>query len=344
MKNELWQFLKAADKPIVLYGMGNGADKIIKALNYYGIQFQGIFASDGFVREKLFHGYRIESYEELKKHFGEMIVLLCFGSSRPEVIKNILEIAAEQELYAPDVPVYGDGLFTAEHLKKYKESYKKVYSLLADEASRHTFECIINYKLSGKIDYLFECEVSPDEPYKSFLNLTDSENFLDLGAYRGDTVADFVSRVSGWQSITAVEPDIKTFKKLKTNTKHLKNIRLINACVSESCGTSQFAMHGGRNSSIGPGAEIPQLTVDSISDGKRVSFIKTDVEGEELKTISGMRETLLREKPKLLISCYHRTDDLISLPDAVFGIRGDYKLYMRHFRYIPAWDTNFYFV
>ncbi len=41
--------LKAHDKPIFLYGTGNGADKIIAALDKYGVSLDGIFASDGFV-------------------------------------------------------------------------------------------------------------------------------------------------------------------------------------------------------------------------------------------------------------------------------------------------------
>ena len=86
MERGLWQYLKTADKPIVLYGMGNGADKIIAVLESYGIGFDGVFASDGFVRNKTFHGHKIASYGELKQKFGDMIVLLCFGSERPEVI------------------------------------------------------------------------------------------------------------------------------------------------------------------------------------------------------------------------------------------------------------------
>ena len=111
METEIWEYLKTAKKPIVLYGMGNGADKIIKVLEEKGIEFKGVFASDGFVRPKLFHGHQISSYSNLKAKFGEMIVLLCFGSSLPDVIENILKIGAEQELYAPEVPVIGDGLF-----------------------------------------------------------------------------------------------------------------------------------------------------------------------------------------------------------------------------------------
>ena len=56
METELWEYLKTAKKPIVLYGMGNGADMIIKVLESYGVTYQDTFASDGFVRGHSFHG------------------------------------------------------------------------------------------------------------------------------------------------------------------------------------------------------------------------------------------------------------------------------------------------
>ena len=69
-----------------------------------------------------------------------------------------------------------------------------------------------------------------------------------------------------------------------------------------------------------------------------------DVEGEEIAAINGGKETILKNKPKMLISAYHRTDHFITIPKAVFEIRDDYKIYIRHFKYLPAWDTNFYFI
>lgn len=127
----LWEYLKTADKPIVLYGMGNGADKIISVLESYGIKYSGVFATDGFVRDKYFHGLKLTSYDGLKEKYGNMIVLVCFGSARPEVIENIKRIAAEQELYAPDVPVYGGGLFTKEYAKNHRAELEYVYGRLA---------------------------------------------------------------------------------------------------------------------------------------------------------------------------------------------------------------------
>lgn len=342
METELWKYLKTAEKPIVLYGMGNGADKIINVLNSLNIPFAGVFASDSFVRDKYFHSHKISTYSALKEKFGDMIVLLCFGSSRIEVIENILKIAGEQELYAPEVPVIGGGLFTEEYYNANKTAFKWVFNRLADDISKKTFTNILKYKLSGKIEYLLECQVTPDEPYNSFLKLK-SENFIDLGAYNGDTVADFVNHCPYYTKITAVEPDIKTFKKLQKTTENLQNITLVNACVSNECGERYFSMKGGRNSSLdNKGKLIPCISVDSLN--LDATFIKFDVEGEEIGAIEGAKATILKSKPKMLISAYHRTDDFLTIPKKVLSMRYDYQMYLRHFSYLPAWDTNFYFV
>lgn len=345
MEKELWQYLKTADKPIVLYGMGNGADKIINVLEQKGIPFKGVFASDGFVRNKTFHGFKISSYKDLREEFSDMIVLLCFGSERPEVLENIKRIAHEQELYAPEVPVIGGGLFDEEYYSSHENEFKEIYNFLADEQSQKTFLDIIKYKLSGKIDYLFDCEVSKDEPYKTFLRLNENETFMDLGAYTGDTVSDFLKRVSSYNKIIAVEPDRKSFRKLKANTENISCIRIENVAVSKECGILPFSMKGGRNSSAFRGETLVEFkNIDSLSQDEGITYIKMDLEGEEENAILGGKDTILKYKPKMLVSAYHRTDDFLKLPKAVLNIRDDYKIYLRHFKSLPAWDTNYYFI
>lgn len=345
MEIELWQHLKTAKKPVVLYGMGNGADKIIKVLRQNGIAFEGVFASDGFVRNKTFHGFSVTSYSALKQKFGSMIVLLCFGSDRNEVIENVKRIAAENELYAPDVPVISGELFTTEYAREHRAELEWVYDRLGDDLSRKTFKNTILYKISGKIDYLFDCETDFDEPYKSFLKLKNNETFLDLGAYNGDTVTDFVSRVTDYNKIIAVEPDSKTFKKLENNTADFKNCECQNVCITSFCGMADFGMKHGRNSSV-KGGEIPTRcsTVDALAKNQNITYIKMDIEGEELNAVLSAEETIKTNKPKMLISCYHKTEDLFTIPKAVLTLRDDYKIYMRHFGSLPAWDTNYYFI
>ena len=341
-KQDIWQYLKTNKKPVVLYGMGNGADKIIKALESVEVKPSGVFATDGFVRDKLFHGMRLTSYSALKEQLGDMTVLLCFGSSRPEVLENIRRISSEQELLVPDVPVYGGGLFNSEYVNCNRERLLWVYSHLADDKSRITFENTVNFKLSGKPEYLYRCEVLQDEPYNSFLTLDGAENYLDLGAYNGDTALGFAARVKDYKSITAVEPDKKSFKKLTANIAALENVTLINACIGEKSGIAEFSAHKGRGSGVGAGEDCRMISVDALNSD--FSFIKADVEGSEVQMIKGVENTILRCRPKMQIACYHRTGDLTDIPQAVCKIRDDYRIYMRHFPGLPAWDINYYFV
>lgn len=345
MKTDLWNYLKETRKPIVLYGMGNGADKIIKVLENRGIEIKGVFASDGFVRQKTFHGFNLLSYSEAKEKFKDMIVLLCFGSALPDVIGNIKRIAKEQELYAPDVPVCDGALFDIEYYNNNKNALESVCECLADEFSKKTFLNTVNYKLSGNLNYLFDCEVSPNEPYDNFFKLNDNETFVDLGAYRGDTVREFLNRVEAYNKIIAVEPDFKTYNKLLLELDTVNNLTAVNACVSDTVGERLFSADGSRGSKVsGKGKLINSVTVDSLVENNGCTYIKMDIEGEELSAIKGAENTIRAYKPKMLISCYHKSEDLIEIPQAVLSIRSDYKVYMRHFPSVPAWDTVFYFV
>ena len=62
----MWDNLKKTEKPIILYGTGDGAEKIMRQLELRGIPVAGIFASDEFVRRphKIFHGFEVLSYSE----------------------------------------------------------------------------------------------------------------------------------------------------------------------------------------------------------------------------------------------------------------------------------------
>lgn len=342
---DLWNHLKETQKPILLYGMGNGADKIISVCDNYGIKISGVFASDGFVRQKIFHGFTVTDYKTAKEKFGNMIVLVCFGSALPEVLENIRRIASEQELYAPDVPVYGDTLFNHEYVKSHREELEVIYNLLADEISKKVFENAVMYKLSGKIDYLFDCETPISEVYSSVLKLQNDETYFDLGAYRGDTVAEFLSNTNGYNYIVAVEPDKKTYNKLCIATQNIKNIHNVNACVGDIDGETFFDMLGSRGSSAGKGSDIiNSVTIDALSSRYVPTYIKMDIEGAEIAALSGGIRTISMHKPKMQIAAYHRSEDLIAVPQEVLKINGDYKIYLRHFPCLPCWDMSYYFI
>lgn len=343
----IFEKLRHSSKPIVLYGMGNGADLIISRLAHYGIKPAGIFASNDFVRSKHFHNMPITDYKTAKKEFGPMIVLLCFGTDRPDVMENIEKIATENEFYIPDVPVFGNDFFDRNYYETNKPVIQQVENMLADEASRSCFRELIRFKADGNRRHLISCESDPEIAEQEILNYGSNEDYLDIGAYNGDTVLSFAENVNyRYKHIYAIEPFEKNFKKLCENTAHLKNITHINKACSDSTAPLLFSNKGGRGSGIGKQINIPAFTADSFfSEADRsVSTIKIDVEGLERQTISGAEKTILRYKPKLKIAAYHRTGDLWDIPLQIQRIRPDYNIYLRHFPCYPAWDTNYYFV
>lgn len=344
MIKTVWERLTEADKPVLLYGTGNGADRIIDELDKLKIPLSGVFASDGFVRKRSFRSFPVLSYSQANEIFGDFIVLVSFGSSRQEVIDNILRISLEHELYSVDVPVYGDNIFNRDFYNLHKNEIEKVKACLSDKKSVQVFENIVSFKLTGDIRLLLDCQTDRDEAYENILRLTANEAYMDLGAFNGDTVAEFLKHVDSYKRIYAVEPDRKNFRKLQNNTQGISRLSLFNCCVSDTDGKLLFSSDGGRNGNVHEkGTPVTCTTVDNILAGEDVSYIKFDVEGLEEKAIDGAKDTILRYKPKMLISCYHRSEDIFSIPLKVLSIRNDYKVYIRHNPYIPAWDTQFYF-
>lgn len=349
-KNDLWQRLKAADKPIIMYGMGDGAQKIMKVLDTLKIKPAQFMASDEFVRGHSFLGYKVKKLSEIEAQYKDFIILVCFGTSLPDVMERLYRLSEKYELYAPDVPVVGEGLFDAEYISGNEEKLDLVRSFLADEKSRQVLDEIILYKLSGEIKHLKDCE-TPEEEAFSLLNLGNEETFVDLGAYNGDTVEKFLKLTGGeYGDIFALEPDPRNFKKMVTRHESLsmETFHPINAAAWSEDAHLQFKKSGGRNSSVcnmyGRGAvvTVEGRAVDSFTSGKIPTLIKFDVEGCEKEALEGAKNTICSYRPKLILSLYHRTEDLLDLPLKIKEFNSDYKLYLRHHPYIPAWDTNLY--
>ena len=81
------------------------------------------------------------------------------------------------------------------------------------------------------------------------------------------------------------------------------------------------------------------IKIDSIADEK-IDYIKYDVEGAEREALTGSHEVILRDRPTLLISLYHRSRDIFELINIVKEKYPDYKLYLRRLKCLPAWEID----
>ena len=340
---DFWGEISGEKRPLVIYGTGDGAEKTFALLEKKGVRPSAVSASPSFVRSRSFLGYRVLPLERVEEIFGSDIVLVvAFGSHDREVISHLVSLSSKYDLYIPDLLLDEDGEPSSrEEIKKHREKLEWAYSLLGDDKSRKVFKNVFSYKVSGRIEPLLEIN-EREEDIWDFLELGEGESYFDGGAYGGDTISLFLSHASSYSQIYGVEPAKRAFRILSETHGNRENVTLVNAALSSCCGRASITGKKGRGNHMEKGDEIDVVTIDELTRGERVSLIKLDTEGEEENALEGGRNTIMRHKPKILLSAYHRQDDYWKLLEKVWSIRDDYALYARKSNALPLWD--FYYI
>lgn len=335
-----WQKIKNSGKPVLIYGMGNGADKVIDELNRLEIPIIGVTASDAFVRGQMFRGFTVRKLSEFE---GDFIIAVSFASCIPEVVEHIYSLSERYEVLVPCVPVIGNEIINEEFIEKYKDKIVQAHSLFKGR-SQSIFEGCVEFMLSGDLDVLKSVTTDKEEVFENILKLSEDELYLDLGAYRGDTIDEFLSHTDGkYSEIIALEPDRKTFRKLSDHVSEMENVSIFQKAVSSDNSTASFNSAAGRQSSLSSdGEKVETVTVDTLCENKAVTYIKMDVEGSEIDALIGAGKTLSEKKPKLNIALYHKFSDLFEIPLLIKSINPDYEFHIRRHPYIPCWDMNLY--
>lgn len=341
----VWQFLITTNKPIIIYGMGNGADKILAMFKKYGIKCSGVMASDDFVRGQCYKEFTVHKLNYFEKKYGELIIAPAFGTQINSVMQHIKTLEKRHTIIVPNVPVFGNEIFDDNFLSINKEKIELAYNLLSDERSREVFENAIKFYYSGKLKYLWNSTDSKNEIFESVLCLKNNEKYIDLGAYKGDTIDELINYGGGYKKIIALEPDIKTYNKLCKHIKNMPNITAYQKTIWKDNRKLCFSNKKGRGSAISSnGMLVDAVCIDTLSENYNPTYIKIDVEGAEKQAIAGGINTIKNIKPKLNIAAYHTFRDLFELILMINAINPEYRFYLRHHPYIPLWDTNIYCV
>ena len=337
--------LKSEKRAVFLYGMGNGAEKIYTYLQQHEINITGIVASDGFVRGQSFLGFDVISISDASRIYGDICLVLCFGLES-EKSHFLHELAKKHRILSPNLPVFGEGACDKEFILANSDKFERVYNSLADDLSKEIFLSLLKYNTTGDFSHLLieNGDVAP----KMFFD--HKQRHIDIGAFDGDTVAEFVSHSDSYADIVAFEPDNSTYKHLCNNTKQYRNIIPENVAVCGKDGEIAFASGGSRASHCGEGDQrIKCVTVDKYcgythikAEGVPVGSIKIDAEGMDEEVICGAVNTIYCCKSNICVALYHRASDLIDLPLLLRKHNHRYKFYLRKKEYIPAWDIFLY--
>ncbi|MEK5071457.1 FkbM family methyltransferase [Sporosarcina sp. FSL K6-1508] len=165
---------------------------------------------------------------------------------------------------------------------------------------------------------------------------------IDAGGCYGDTALFFAEEVGP-------RGKVFTFEFIKSNLEIMKRNIDINPAVSSTItivshplwsisGNELFYIDNGPGSSL---SEQPisrnKTTTISIDDFvvensvAKIDFIKMDIEGAELNALKGAEKTILKFRPKMAISIYHKIEDFSEIHKYIDGLNCDYSFYLDHF-------------
>lgn len=160
--------------------------------------------------------------------------------------------------------------------------------------------------------------------------------FVDAGCFDCDTSIRFSMWSKGnYQKILALEPDDANLKRAQNNAllHQIKNIEFLQAGLWNQTQTGCFGALGNDSSRVieNGGERIQLVALDDIVIKDRISFLKMDIEGAELKALEGAAEVIRRDKPLCALSAYHKPGDQIALMKYLKDLVPEYSFALRHY-------------
>ena len=324
--------------PVVLYGAGLHASEIEAYLHFKNINVSGCFVDDRYLNCMHRVMVPVESFDSIKKTFDKFNVVVAFCND-PVVVRERLNIIKGEEVNSVQ---FIDCRFWREfetldlaYIKKTEDAYNKVCTSFSDEKSQSTYVEFINAKLKHDSSRLYEL-YSKHQYFPGDLPLfapTNDDIFIDGGAFTGDTLADVTAMTGakGCVKYYAFEPDAHNAKKLRSfvNSQHWNFVNVIEKGLWSHPSRVNFSENNDTGSAVSATGNA-QIDVDAIDRlNVPASFIKMDIEGSEYEALVGARETIIKYRPNLAISLYHKPKDLLQIPLYIKSLCPEYRLYLR---------------
>jgi FkbM family methyltransferase len=130
---------------------------------------------------------------------------------------------------------------------------------------------------------------------------------VDIGANVGVYTSLFAHLVGPTGRVIALEPAPDNWRALSAakTTNHWKNVEIYQAAAADRAGRMHFeqsSYNSGNNNLVAEGADstaesVEVVRLDALLAGRKVDFIKIDVQGWEAAVLKGAHQTLQQNRP-----------------------------------------------
>ena len=291
-----------------------------------------------FIDEKFFK--IIEEFEVLPKEEIEKKMVLFYKFLPSNIKKSLENFFKSYNFWGTLDEVNEDfDIFKkkAQIFKEKREDFVWLYDSLKDYKSKTVLLSILNNYYNFDLNGL---NLVADKIYKHYFDLDllpfcKNEVFVDVGAYTGDTVLDYIASYGmSYNKIYCYEITESMVLYMKNNFSNLPNVEIRNLAVAERVGK----LYLDANSTSASANRVKEAGVDAVNAvsldediKEKISMIKMDIEGGEISAIKGAKEHIKNDLPKLFISVYHSNDDIITIPKLIQSYTDKYDFYLRYY-------------
>lgn len=339
---ELLDQCKASDKKVFLFGAGNCGYIFKKLLERERYPIAGII--DNFA-ERLDGVPVLRLDEVLRKNcLEECVFIISAPRSQSEIRGQLLRFVSPGQVYLfSTTRSFGPGndpQSTKSYLLRHKRDISEIYNLLADEQSKTVMRHMLLGHVTGDYDCFAEVRTGDFYYPPDLIAFREGEVMVELGSNNGETLLDFIARCPKFGRAYCFEADAACVRQLRQLTEEYgERVRIIDkiawnehAWVGFQCEDCSGGSHVDRTSNA---AKIEAVAVDDVIP-EDITYMKMDIEGSELRALHGAKAQIIRNKPVLAVSVYHKNEDIVEIPRYIRSLRPDYRLYLRH----HGWDDS----
>lgn len=320
---------------LYVWGVGSLAAGVAKKLKSEQIDVDGYFVNtDNYHLDPRLSGVKVMLFDEILDKEEKIGVIV--GHSHYELLKEIRENGKVDSAWALSSVVRSDISIDEKFVWDNIDSMEYTYSKLSDNISREHMVEYLNTQVTENCDWIinkFENECGYFE--NDIICLGEDEVYIDLGAYNGKSVDDFLQCVGHkYEQIVAVDVVLEMCEEMTHKPwAEDERVSILNTGISDHVGQDRFVFDSQSTClSKDKGILLDVTTVDEICKGlSKVTLMKICIGNTVVPLLKGATDTIQKHLPKLVIAAgidVRALVDYIPLIEEIAG-KEKYEFYLR---------------
>jgi len=345
---------------IAIYGTGETGREFYNLINTFRPDIKVLYFFDSFDKRKKYNNIsiikNIKQIQSLEKSLDYIVVCSIFWNE----INNYLDKHDIKKNYilsnfiinkGSHINSFGDFYFNPKKINSLKKKYYKIIKNFSDSHSKKIYKECFALRVYKKEESFFKFIINFNRKHRFFfrdnylklLNIKKINYEIEAGGYDGKESSKLLMHLrknKNFKKLFVFEPNLKLFKEGKFYNKMNKNYfslyenilgnkdKLLKFYINSNSPGSSCVQ---RNSSFKKQHKnINGIRIDSFLKKHQVStnFLRLDVEGSEMQVLKGARHSIIKYKPQIQISVYHKKEDLLDIPEYLLSLNNNYQFKM----------------